>query len=109
MFVNIIRKLRIALMPMVALLMALACAVPAHANWTLSDAERAQFLEYYAPVILKRGNGNKGDHGRDWITNFDFDRDFVFSDNGREWDDVGDYIDAAARGPNAHTPVSMMG
>ena len=100
MFNSIIRKLRLALMPIVALMTAFVCAVPAHANWTLSNAERAQFLEYYAPIILKRGNSNKGDHGKDWITNFDFDRDFVFSDNKSEWNDIGDYIDAAARGPN---------
>lgn len=98
MFNSIKCKLRLALMPIVALLTALACAVPAHANWTLSNAERAQFLEYYAPIILKRGNSNKGDHGKDWITNFDFDRDFVFSDNKREWNRIGSYVDAAASG-----------
>lgn len=90
------------ILPLLAMFALLVSAMPAHANWTLTNDQRAQFLEYYAPIILKRGNGNKGDHGRDWITNFDFDRDYVFSDNKREWKNIGRYIDAAARGPNAY-------
>lgn len=91
-----------------ATLALLVSAVPANAtkpsnpNWVLTNSERAAFLEYYAPIILKRGNSNNGDHGRDWITNFDFDRDYVFSDNKREWKNIGRYIDAAKRGPNAY-------
>lgn len=80
------------------------CLSPSFANassWTLSNTERQAFLKYYAPIVFKRGNGNDGDHGRDWITNFDFDRDYRFSDNKREWKNIGRYIDASARGPNA--------
>ncbi len=68
----------------------------------LSDAERRAFLEHYAPIIFKRGNSNKGDHGRDWITNFDFDRNNIFSDNKRNWKNIGRYIDAATAGPNSY-------
>lgn len=67
----------------------------------LSNAQRRAFLEFYAPIILKRGNSNKGDHGRDWITNFDFDRNNQFSDNKRNWKNIGRYIDAANAGPNS--------
>ena len=45
-------------------------ALPAQASWSLTNAERADFLEYYAPIIFKRGNGNGNDYGKDWITNF---------------------------------------
>lgn len=68
----------------------------------LNDGERRAFLEHYAPIILKRGNSNSGDHGRDWITNFDFDRNNQFSDNKRNWKNIGRYIDAASAGPNSY-------
>lgn len=84
-----------------AVLVTAFSAAPAYANWTLTDTERADFLEYYAPIIFKRGNGNGDDYGKDWITNFDFDRDYVFSDNKEEWRDIRFYIDAANAGPNA--------
>ncbi len=75
----------------------------AHAQgWTLTNAERRAFLEYYAPIILKRANANNGDHGRDWITNFDFDRDANFANNRLNWRNIGHYIDASMSGPNAY-------
>jgi hypothetical protein len=43
--------------------------------WSLTKIERQAYLNYYAPVILKRGDENNGKQGRDWLTNFDFDRD----------------------------------
>jgi len=91
------------ILPMLFALVLGIASIPSNASaaWTLTNDERKAFLEYYAPIILKRGNGNKGDHARDWITNFDFDRDFVFNDNKREWRNIGRYVDAAARGPNA--------
>ncbi len=70
----------------------------AHASWTLTNPERRAFLEYYAPIIFKRANGDDGEIGRDWITNYDFDRDFRFNDNKREWKDVGALISASASG-----------
>lgn len=103
MFKHIMRLKRL-LLPILATLALVFSAMPANAtkpsnpnNWTLTNSERAAFLEYYAPVIFKRGNGNKGDHGKDWITNFDFDRDYVFSDNKNEWRNIRHYIDAAKR------------
>jgi hypothetical protein len=52
----------------------------AHAQaWSLTKAQRQAYLNYYAPVILKRGDENDGKQGRDWITNFDFDQDGDFS------------------------------
>lgn len=71
---------------------------PAHANWSLNDDNRRAFLEYYAPIILKRGNEDEQRAGRDWLTNYDFDRDFSFADNKREWLQTQDYVNAAASG-----------
>jgi hypothetical protein len=80
----------------------LALSSGAAAQWTLTDAERREFLNFYAPLILKRGNEDEGFHGRDWISNYDFDGDFVFGDNKREWRALRSYIDAGAvNAPNA--------
>jgi len=70
----------------------------AQAAWSLTDQQRRAFLEYYAPIIFKRANGNGGEVGRDWISNYDFDRDFVFKDNKREWRDIGSLVNASAQG-----------
>ena len=70
--------------------------------WSLNKPQRQAYLQYYAPVILKRANANEGDHGRDWITNFDFDRDGNFSTNKLNWQNIGQYIDASMSGPSAY-------
>ncbi len=67
----------------------------AQATFSLSNDQRRSYLNYYAPLILKRGNGNGGAHGLDWITNFDFDRDGVFSNNKTNYRNVGAYIDGS--------------
>ena len=38
-------------------------------TWSLTNDQRRAYLNYYAPVIVKRGDENDGKQGRDWITN----------------------------------------
>lgn len=70
------------------------------ASWTLSTAQRQAYLNYYAPIIMKRANADEGYHGRDWITNFDFDRDGTFANNRANWFNIPQYVNAATAGPN---------
>lgn len=54
----------------------------AHAQaWLLTPAERKAYLQYYAPVIMQRAEENSGKPGRDWLANYDFDRDGNFANN----------------------------
>lgn len=71
-------------------------------SWTLTREQRQAYLQYYAPVILKRSDENDGKRGRDWLSNFDFDRDGNFSNNRVNWGNIGNYISAAANGPHAY-------
>jgi hypothetical protein len=74
---------------------------PASAQaWSLTKAQRQAYLNYYAPVILKRGDENNGKQGRDWITNFDFDQDADFSTNRVNWLNIPQYVNASAAGPS---------
>ncbi|MFP2926049.1 hypothetical protein ACLESO_12685 [Pyxidicoccus sp. 3LG] len=70
--------------------------------WSLSNAQRQEFLHYYAPIVLKRANGNSSRHGYDWITNFDFDQDGDFSNNKLHWKSINQYVDASRSGPSAY-------
>ncbi|MBZ4408820.1 hypothetical protein K8640_11395 [Myxococcus sp. XM-1-1-1] len=70
--------------------------------WTLTTEQRQAFLQYYAPVLLKRGNGDDGRHGYDWVTSFDFDRDGNFSNNKLNWKRIPQYVDASRAGPSAY-------
>lgn len=72
-------------------------------SWSLTVAQRQAYLNYYAPVILKRGDENDGKQGRDWITNFDFDRDGNFSNNRLNWLNIDDYLAAAGSGSGAYS------
>lgn len=75
----------------------------AHAQtWSLTKAQRQAYLNYYAPVILKRGDENDGKQGRDWITNYDFDRDGDFSNNRVNWRNVNQYVAAAQSATGAY-------
>ncbi|WPB73921.1 hypothetical protein KYC5002_33405 [Archangium violaceum] len=89
-----------------ALAIALACLhwpATAHAQtWTLTKAQRQSYLHYYAPIVFKRANANDGDHGRDWITNFNFDQDNDFSNNKRNWKNINAYVDASRNGPSSY-------
>ncbi len=76
----------------------------AHAQaWSLTKAQRQAYLNYYAPVILKRGDENDGKQGRDWITNFDFDQDGDFSNNRLNWLNVPQYVNAAQGATGAYS------
>ena len=70
--------------------------------WTLTTAQRQAYLNYYAPVILKRADENNSKQGRDWITNFDFDQDGDFSNNRVNWLNIPNYVNASAYGPSAY-------
>lgn len=73
----------------------------ANAQTALTDNQRRAYLNYYAPVIMKRGNGDSGDRGRDWITNFDYDRDGNYSNNARNYrDNISAYITNAQLNQN---------
>ena len=62
--------------------------------WTLSDAERRAYLEYYSPIVFKRSNEDGYDRrGLDLVTNFDFDQDYVFSNNKKNWEQVYRYVE----------------
>lgn len=79
-------------------------ASQAHAqSWSLSKAQRQAYLQYYAPVILKRSDENDGKQGRDWLTNFDFDQDGNFSNNRLNWLNIGQYIAASQYGSGAYS------
>ena len=73
------------------------------ANASLTNEQRRSYLNYYAPIVFKRGNGNHGAHGLDWITNFDFDRDGSFSNNKTNFRSVGAYIDNARARTGAYS------
>ncbi|WP_293373490.1 hypothetical protein [Nevskia sp.] len=72
------------------------------AAWSLSKQQRQAYLQYYAPLIFKRSDGNGGKHGRDWITNFDFDQDGNFSNNRTNWLQINQYVDASRIGPSSY-------
>lgn len=71
-------------------------------TWSLTNEQRQAYLNYYAPVILKRADENSNKQGRDWITNFDFDQDGNFSNNRVNWLNVPQYVNASATGPSAY-------
>ncbi|HXU31274.1 MAG TPA: hypothetical protein VN851_11900 [Thermoanaerobaculia bacterium] len=69
-------------------------------TWSLTKEQRKGYLNYYAPVILKRGDENNNKQGRDWITNFDFDQDGDFSNNRVNWLNIPQYVNSSAAGPS---------
>jgi hypothetical protein len=71
-------------------------------TWSLTKEQRKAYLNYYAPVILKRGDENDNKQGRDWITNFDFDQDGDFSNNRVNWLNVNNYVAASAYGSSTY-------
>ena len=75
----------VALRWLLAALVLLAAALPVrtvHAQaWLLTQAERKAYLQHYAPVIMQRAEENSSKKGRDWISNYDFDRDGNFANN----------------------------
>ncbi len=72
--------------------------------WSLSTAQRQAYLQYYAPVIMQRAEENSGKPGRDWIANYDFDRDGNFANNRYTWANVlTQYIAAASAGSGTYS------
>ena len=70
--------------------------------WSLTKAQRQAYLQFYAPLIFKRSDGNGGKHGRDWMTNFDFDQDGNFSNNRTNWLQINQYVDASRLGASSY-------
>jgi hypothetical protein len=64
----------------------------------LTNAQRQAYLNYYAPVIFKRGNEDNAQQGRDWLTNYDFDQDHNYATNRVNWLNVNQYAAASAAG-----------
>jgi hypothetical protein len=94
---------RLLVMALFALVGVSATAPAAEAQvWSLTKAQRKAYLNYYAPVLLKRGDENDGKQGRDWLTNFDFDQDNNFSTNRVNWLNIDNYVAASA----AHSTTS---
>lgn len=81
----------VALRWLLVALVLLAAALPARnvqaQPWLLTQAERKAYLQYYAPVIMQRAEENSSKKGRDWISNYDFDRDGNFANGSasRSW------------------------
>ena len=62
--------------------------------WSLSDDERRAYLAYYSPILFKRSNEDGHDQrGLDLVTNFDFDQDYTFSNNKRNWEEVYRFVE----------------
>ncbi len=61
----------------------------------LTTEQRRAYLEYYAPLILKRADESKSltNQGEDWMSNFDFDKDQQFSNNKNNWENIHDFIE----------------
>ena len=71
--------------------------------WLLTQAERKAYLQHYAPVIMQRAEESSSKKGRDWISNYDFDRDGNFSNNRYSWPNLlPQYIAASAAGSGAY-------
>ncbi len=97
----------VALRLLLAALVLLAAALPvrnAQAQpWLLTQAERKAYLQYYAPVIMQRAEESSSKKGRDWISNYDFDRDGNFANNRYTWPNLlPQYIAASAAGSGAY-------
>ena len=78
-----LRALRSAVLCVFAILFT-APLIDANAA-SLSNSARRAHLYYYAPLILKEAEESSSTGGKDWITNYDFDRDGVFGNNGSAW------------------------
>ncbi|HJU40966.1 MAG TPA: hypothetical protein VJ724_15445 [Tahibacter sp.] len=76
----------------------------AHAQaWLMSQSDRMAYLKYYAPVIMQRAEENSGKRGRDWISNYDFDRDGNFANNRYTWANLlSQYVAASTAGSGAY-------
>ena len=97
----------VALRWLLAALVLLAAALPArtvHAQaWLLTQAERKAYLQHYAPVIMQRAEENSSKKGRDWISNYDFDRDGNFANNRYSWPNLlSQYVAGSSSGSTTY-------
>jgi hypothetical protein len=76
---------------------------------TLNDDQRRAFLYYYAPVILKRSSETASKVGRDWITNYNFDSDQVFSNNKANWEALPQWVSGGQHATWAIRPTLYTG
>ena len=71
--------------------------------WLLSPSDRMAYLQHYAPVIMQRAEENSSKRGRDWLSNYDFDRDGNFANNRYSWATLlPQYIAASTAGTGAY-------
>lgn len=71
--------------------------------WLLSQSDRTAYLQYYAPVIMQRAEENSSKRGRDWLANYDFDRDGNYANNRYTWANLlSQYIAASTAGSGAY-------
>ena len=97
----------VALRWLLAALVLLAAALPVrtvHAQaWLLTQAERKAYLQHYAPVIMQRAEENSSKKGRDWISNYDFDRDGNFANNRYSWPNLlSQYVAGSSSGSTTY-------
>lgn len=90
-----------------AALVLLAAALPMHTAyaqaWLLTPAERKAYLQHYAPVIMQRAEESSSKKGRDWISNYDFDRDGNFANNRYTWANLlSQYVAGSSTGSTAY-------
>lgn len=88
-------------------LVLLSTVLPVHTalaqSWLLTQAERKAYLQHYAPVIMQRAEENSSKKGRDWISNYDFDRDGNFANNRYSWPNLlPQYLAASTAGSGAY-------
>lgn len=91
----------------VVLLLALGAVLSsrqAHAQaWSLTPAQRQAYLQHYAPLLMQRAEETSAKRGRDWISNYDFDRDGNFANNRYSWVNLlPQYLAAAASGSSTY-------
>lgn len=71
--------------------------------WLLSPTDRMAYLQHYAPVIMQRAEESSSKRGRDWLANYDFDRDGNFANNRYTWANLlPQYIAASTAGSGAY-------
>ncbi|MDQ3269780.1 MAG: hypothetical protein M3Q11_06285 [Pseudomonadota bacterium] len=93
-------SLLFALLLLSAVLAPLAAQAQA---WSLTAAQREAYVKHYAPLIMQRAEEDSTKPGRDWISNYDFDRDANFSNNRQVWANVlSSYVSAGASGSGAY-------
>ena len=92
---------------LMSLWLLLATLLPAFAvnaqAWLLTETERKNYLKHYAPVIMQRAEEDSGKRGRDWISNYDFDRDGNFANNRYSWPNLlPQYVAGSTTGSGAY-------